>query len=47
MATNLRTFNDGLLRTIIGQDGSEQLAIDPDATCVGPSGTCGLAGDVR
>ena len=46
-AMNLRSFNDGLLRTITGKDGSEQLPIDPDASCVGPSTRCALAGDNR
>ena len=44
---NLRSFNDGLLRTITGKDGSEQLPIDPDASCVGRTTRCALAGDNR
>ena len=43
----LRTFENGLLDTIIGQDGQEQLPIDPHEDCVGPTETCGLAGDLR
>ena len=34
-------------RTIIGEDGQEQLPIDPDTSCIGPTGSCALAGDLR
>lgn len=45
VATSLRSFQDGLLRTVVGDDGQEQLPIDPNTNCRGPSGRCGLAGD--
>ena len=47
VAADLRTFENGLLDTIIGQDGQEQLPIDPKTDCLGPTETCGLAGDLR
>jgi len=43
----VRSFKDGLLDTIIGADGKEQLPIDPLTTCRGRFGTCAFAGDSR
>ena len=40
----VRSFKDGLLDTIIGADGKEQLPLDPLNTCKGRFGTCAFAG---
>ena len=42
----VRSFKDGLLDTIIGADGKEQLPIDPLTTCRGRFGTCAFAGKI-
>ena len=44
-ATTVRLFENGKLDAIFGEDGQEQLPVDPVATCVGNvTGTCGFAG---
>ncbi len=43
---SLRSFNCGKLRTIIGPDRREQLPIDPNSDCTGPTGRCALAGNL-
>ena len=46
VSRNVRSFRDGLLKTVMGRDdGQEQLPIDPDETCIGPTGQCALAGN--
>jgi hypothetical protein len=46
VAASVRSFKDGLLATIIGEDGQEQLPVDPLTNCTGTAtGTCGLAGN--
>jgi len=48
VARSVREFKNGLLDTVIGPDGKEQLPVDPDRRCVGEAtGTCQLSGDLR
>lgn len=47
VARSLRSFQDGLLKTVLGDDGQEQLPIDPNQACIGPSGSCGLTGKCK
>ena len=45
IASEVRSFKNGLLRTVIGSDGKEQLPVDPDRECMGTvTGTCQLSG---
>ena len=45
IASEVRSFKNGLLSTVIGSDGKEQLPVDPDRDCMGTAtGTCQLSG---
>ena len=43
---SLRLYEGGRLKSLIGDDGKDQLLINPNAKCQGPSGTCALAGNI-
>ena len=46
VASSVRRFKDGLLDSIIGDDGQEQLPVDPLRNCTGDAtGTCALTGN--
>ena len=46
VASSVRRFKDGLLDSIIGADGQEQLPVDPLTNCTGDAtGTCALTGN--
>ena len=45
VANSVRLFKNGLLKTVIGSDGKEQLPVDQERTCFGDAtGTCQLSG---
>ena len=46
IASRVRSFKDGLLDAVIGEDGQEQLPVDPGTECIGGEGTCGFAGRI-
>ena len=43
---SLRLYEGGQLKSLIGDDSKDQLLINPNAKCQGPSGTCALAGNI-
>ena len=46
VATAVRSNKDGLLESIKGSDGQEQLPIDPNTQCEGSTRECALAGNL-